>query len=1174
MVKYVYRLLLFIFLLVGGSKAYAAIAPANTTIGTQATLTYVDPSNATQTVMSNIVVITVNPVQVATISPGISSSGTPGEAVTFPVKITNSGNVADKYSLYTANDDNLENLLFTIDSNGNGIIDSGESTTISPNGLTPIIQPGDSISLVVSGNIPSGAVSGSTQIYAIHAKIDGTTTVVWNNNSFLITSLADISVVKSIGTTSTPGAFVYVFEIKNPSNTPGANLVLTDNLPAGIVPDDTVGRWFPFGQTAGKNIPLTDTGYETISDDVALSVINNELVFKVKNIPADAGGTGTNGGILHLRVKPAPGTSGGTTVTNTASYIYNNGAGFTSPKNTNSVSQVIPKIANVTVEKLQQASSDPDVFVYLFKFKNDSDVAASNFEMIDNLPSNIVPDLTTGLWFPINQLSVKTITLANDGYETVSDEVDLSLVNGVLKFKIKDIAANSGNNGGVLQVRFKAAPGTPAGTVINNSASYTYNNGQFMTSPVNSNTATYIVPGGNFDVEITADLSRTLARGEEFVIPQTVTNIGTSADSYNLSLTGADQVENAIFYYDDNGDGIRQLNENTPVTQTGSIGGNSTFKFFLVGRWGANAPSTDSFRIYATSRSNSNINDWSTIDVSSYNSGVAVILTSNLTLPAAAGQSVLIPQTLENRTGAPDTFDLSVEEAYGIFSSVKFIVDDNGDGVRQSSENTEITTTPAIANNTTYKFFTLVTLNNNVTLGNQFFRIFARANTFVAGSDWSDITLQVSVNTANISVIKSIGTTGVPGAFVYVFDIENTGTANATDLVITDTLPNNVEPDITTGVWFPFGQTTGKSVTNADDGYEAISDDVDFSFVNGVLTLKVKTITPGAGIPGTNGGTLHFRVRPVAGTTGGTVIENTASFIYNNSSAVTSPENTNTATYTTTTTFGVDLTADLSINLARREDFSIPQTVTNTGSTNDSFTLSLADDTYVENPSFILDDNNDGIRQLNENTVITSTTSIAPNATFKFFLKGRWSDNAPSGNSFKIIATSVGDNQFSDLSLITVNSFTAGAAVDLLANLTINSAPGQEIVFVQTLTNLTGAADTFNLSLENTDGIFSSFKFFIDDNNDGIRQANENNQITTTPSIDNNASLKYFVVATLKNDAPLGTKVFRTYARSVTFNAGLDWSIITLEVSANIADINVIKSIGTTGVPGAFVYVF
>ncbi|WP_291255335.1 hypothetical protein [Fusobacterium sp.] len=744
MAKYFYRMILFIFLIFGGLNVQAAPAPANITIGTQATLTFMDTTNKEQVVLSNIVTVTVNPVKAVTISPSIISSAFPGERIAFPVKITNASNIDTSISVYLANGDDLVDLAFIIDENGNGVLEDNETTAIPESTMTPIVKAEESISLIVTGQVPTGAVANTVEKYIVHARIlDDEDIVVWNTNEFTIKSYANVKIVKSIGETAIPDAYVYVFKITNESNTPATNLTLTDTLPSNIVLDKNMGVWFPVGSSVGKEVPITATGYEDNSDDIDFSVVNGVLTLKVKNMIANHTGNDA-GGVLHLRVRPKDGELGGTIISNTASYTYDNGVGAMVTKDTNTASYTIPV--------------------------------------------------------------KRAVTIAND-------------------------------------------------------------------------------------------LSETFARQALFAIPQTIENIGNIKDTYTLSIEDGIYIENPVFYLDTNGDGIKQDSENVVVTETPELNPGEKYNVILTGRW-LQATSTSVFKVLATSKADTSVSDLSSITVSSFNVGVALILNSDLTMNATSGREVVIPQTLENKMGNVDKFRLTVEEVGDIFASVKYIVDTNGDGIRQASETTEITgLTPDIANGDLFKFFVVGSLKPEIT-GTETFRIYARSIGSVTGVDWSVITLNIEQPVANVKVEKSLGDTAVPDAFVYVFKITNDSDVIGKDLVITDNLPNNISPDLTTGVWYPFGWTTSKSIPLTATGYEAISDDVDLSIVNGVMTFKAKQVPAGAGITNTKGGMLVIRFKPNADVAPGTVISNTASYVYNNGKEVVPSANTETVLYT------------------------------------------------------------------------------------------------------------------------------------------------------------------------------------------------------------------------------------------------------------------------------------
>ncbi len=83
-----------------------------------------------------------------------------GEPVYFSHTISNTGNVADTYTLSAVNllNDNgdLENLKIYLDLNGDGLVNPGEPEI----SRTELLQPGASINVVVVGTVPSSAMIG------------------------------------------------------------------------------------------------------------------------------------------------------------------------------------------------------------------------------------------------------------------------------------------------------------------------------------------------------------------------------------------------------------------------------------------------------------------------------------------------------------------------------------------------------------------------------------------------------------------------------------------------------------------------------------------------------------------------------------------------------------------------------------------------------------------------------------------------------------------------------------------------------------------------------------------------------------------------------------------------------------------------------------------------------
>lgn len=91
------------------------------------------------------------------------------QLVYFPHTLTNEGNAPDSYDLLAANllgdQGDLANLVIYLDLNGNGVPDTGELSITQ----TPVMQAGDELSLVVSGEVPAGVASGDQFVVDLSA---------------------------------------------------------------------------------------------------------------------------------------------------------------------------------------------------------------------------------------------------------------------------------------------------------------------------------------------------------------------------------------------------------------------------------------------------------------------------------------------------------------------------------------------------------------------------------------------------------------------------------------------------------------------------------------------------------------------------------------------------------------------------------------------------------------------------------------------------------------------------------------------------------------------------------------------------------------------------------------------------------------------------------------------
>lgn len=131
---------------------------AGTRILNQAETSY-EYAGFTVRVQSNAVEIQVAPVEGVALVPDLFRSVAPGVFVSFPHRLTNTGNVAATYALQLAprgdNGFNLNDIKLVRDLNGNGLADGGE-----PEVTSVALAAGESADLVIIGRVPSSAQNG------------------------------------------------------------------------------------------------------------------------------------------------------------------------------------------------------------------------------------------------------------------------------------------------------------------------------------------------------------------------------------------------------------------------------------------------------------------------------------------------------------------------------------------------------------------------------------------------------------------------------------------------------------------------------------------------------------------------------------------------------------------------------------------------------------------------------------------------------------------------------------------------------------------------------------------------------------------------------------------------------------------------------------------------------
>ncbi|EKF75939.1 hypothetical protein A11A3_00555 [Alcanivorax hongdengensis A-11-3] len=173
---------------------HAATAPG-TVLYNQADVRYLDPlEGQIKTLRSNVSRVVVGELRDLMLDNGRQTNATPAQTVSFNHVITNTGNVADRYTLTVSNDSGddgeLQGVTLYQDVNGNGVADAGEPAVTQ----TPVLAPGASLALVISAAVASSQRDGDHLNVSLKAQsqTDGalsaqlTDTVAVGSGAFLV----------------------------------------------------------------------------------------------------------------------------------------------------------------------------------------------------------------------------------------------------------------------------------------------------------------------------------------------------------------------------------------------------------------------------------------------------------------------------------------------------------------------------------------------------------------------------------------------------------------------------------------------------------------------------------------------------------------------------------------------------------------------------------------------------------------------------------------------------------------------------------------------------------------------------------------------------------------------------------------------------------------------------
>lgn len=255
-------LMVFAVVLGTSTDVFAQVPPASSSIGNQATATYIDNGSNNQSVTSNTVVTTVQQVAGVTITAGVTKQVSIGGQVTFSHIITNTGNGTDQFTITAVDANNgaynFNNIRIYPDANKDGVADNFTEISITPN-VDRAGLANNSYGVVIVADVPAGAQDGQFEDITVTATSKFSTDNGGNENAVatdkaVVDEDAVITVSKGVSQTTADVGNTLTYTISYSENGTAAatNLVLKDPIPAGLTYVPGTAVW------SGKTGFLTD----------------------------------------------------------------------------------------------------------------------------------------------------------------------------------------------------------------------------------------------------------------------------------------------------------------------------------------------------------------------------------------------------------------------------------------------------------------------------------------------------------------------------------------------------------------------------------------------------------------------------------------------------------------------------------------------------------------------------------------------------------------------------------------------------------------------------------------------------------------------------------------------------------------------------------------------------
>lgn len=348
---------------------------ANYDIGNQATLTYQTLGGTNKLLQSNIVLTTINQTYALALDPDRAVTVTAGKDALFNHTLTNYGNGTDSYEIthgYTG-----RTVTMYLDSNNNGVLDTGETEIVPVGGKYTINDLGawESQSIIVRVSTGASETTSVTTTLTAKSLGDGTKTDT-ATETISYTAKANVGVYKALssasGASDVAREVTVYLKVFNDSPTYAKDAILTDTLNTKFTYVENSAKWQPHGTDNVTSISdnYNQGGIVYSVTKRATSDGNDVVNFTVTNVPENTL-VESKGGVLSFKVLVKENEPVGS-ITNKATFEFKSGEETTpiTGKSSNTVTYSVLKYvrATFTGDTVANAQAGQEIrFVNVFK---------------------------------------------------------------------------------------------------------------------------------------------------------------------------------------------------------------------------------------------------------------------------------------------------------------------------------------------------------------------------------------------------------------------------------------------------------------------------------------------------------------------------------------------------------------------------------------------------------------------------------------------------------------------------------------------------------------------------------------------------------------------------------------------------------------------------------------